>query len=229
MLRQMQSYPHSFAGKSLQDIFTSVTATSCPNSLNFHLHTVHSDGKMQPEQIVEQSIDLKASHIAITDHHSISGYQIAETYLKNLASSTGLKLPKLWIGAEMNASLLFTEVHILGYGFDPEHPAMQPYLQGKTTAGVDYQAMSVINALHLADGLAVLAHPVRYRRPPEELIPAAAALGIDGVETYYGYDNCDPWRPSPRQTERVKNLGDRYNLLHTCGTDSHGPRITRRV
>jgi predicted metal-dependent phosphoesterase TrpH len=230
MVSQVHTYSQSLASTSLQNIFASVDSSSCPNLLNFHLHTVHSDGKMQPNDLIEQAIALQVSHISITDHHSVSGYRSAQAYLQKYADKNPhTQLPKLWIGVEMNASLLFTEVHILGYDFDPAHVAMQPYLQGKTTAGIDYQAVSVISALHRAGGLAVLAHPVRYRRSPEELIPAAALLGIDGVETYYGYDNAEPWRPSPKQTDKVKKLGDRYNLLHTCGTDSHGLKISKRI
>ncbi|PZO35545.1 MAG: PHP domain-containing protein [Pseudanabaena frigida] len=218
----------SSASCKLRNIFASVDAMSCPQRLNFHLHTVHSDGKMHPEDLIQQAIALRLSDLAITDHHAIEGYYIAKKYL---ARQTGNpeSLPTLWTGIEVNASLIFTEVHILGYGFDPKHEAMQPYLQSKTTAGLDYQAISVIKAMHLAGGLAVLAHPARYRRSPEDLIPAAAALGIDGVETYYGYDNSDPWKPSPRQTEEIRHLAESYGLMHTCGTDSHGFKISRRL
>lgn len=204
---------------------------SCPHRLNFHLHTVHSDGKMQPIDVVQQAIAMRVCHLAITDHHAISGYSIARQYLDQVFSQSDdpHALPTLWSGIEINASLNFTEVHILGYGFDADHEAMQPYLQSKTTAGLDYQAISVIKSIHLAGGLAVLAHPARYRRSPEDLIPTAAALGIDGVETYYGYDNSDPWKPSPRQTEEIRDLADSYGLMHTCGTDSHGFKISRRL
>jgi predicted metal-dependent phosphoesterase TrpH len=214
----------------LRHVFSSVSAKSCPERLNFHLHTVFSDGRMQPEDIVNQAIAAKVSHIAITDHHTVEGYLIAKRMLQRLQQSTPeLTLPQLWVGVEINASLIFNEVHILGYGFDPDHSAMQPYLQGHTTAGLDYQCFSVIKAIHLAGGLAVLAHPARYRRSAEDLIAAAANLGIDGLETYYGYDHCDPWYPSPKQMVIVKHLGDRHKLLHTCGTDSHGLKISRRL
>ncbi|MEA5476045.1 PHP domain-containing protein [Pseudanabaena galeata UHCC 0370] len=221
----------SNATKRLRNIFASVDAMSCPHRLNFHLHTVHSDGKMQPVDLIQQAIALRVSDLAITDHHAIAGYYIAKKYLDRSISQSSdpQSLPTLWSGIEVNASLIFTEVHILGYGFDPEHKAMLPYLQGKTTAGLDYQAISVIKAMHLAGGLAVLAHPARYRRSPEDLIPAAAALGIDGVETYYGYDNSDPWKPSPRQTEEIRHLAESHGLLHTCGTDSHGFKISKRL
>jgi predicted metal-dependent phosphoesterase TrpH len=214
----------------LRHILSSVSAKSCPERLNFHLHTVFSDGRMQPEDIVNQAIAAKVSHIAITDHHTVEGYLIAKRMLQRLAQqSPPDSLPQLWVGVEINASLIFNEVHILGYGFDPDHSAMQPYLQGHTTAGLDYQCFSVIKAIHLAGGLAVLAHPARYRRSAEDLITAAANLGIDGLETYYGYDHCDPWFPSPKQMVVVKHLGDRHKLLHTCGTDSHGLKISRRL
>lgn len=215
----------------LRELFTSIDVMSCPHKLNFHLHTIYSDGKMQPEELIKQAIAMCLSDLAITDHHSIAGYWIAKQYLDHVISQSSdpEALPTLWSGIEVNASLIFTEVHILGYGFDPNHEAMQPYLQSKTTAGLDYQAISVIKAMHLAGGLAVLAHPARYRRSPEELIHAAAALGIDGVETYYAYDNSEPWRPSPRQTEEILQLAEIYGLMHTCGTDSHGYKISKRL
>ncbi len=221
----------SSATSRLRKIFASVSALSCPQRLNFHLHTVHSDGKMQPLDLIQQAIALCLSDLAITDHHAVSGYYIAKQYLERISSQspTPKPLPTLWSGIEINASLIFTEVHILGYSFDPNHEAMQPYLQSKTTAGLDYQAISVIKAIHLAGGLAVLAHPARYRRSPEDLIPAAAALGIDGVETYYGYDNSDPWKPSPHQTEEIHHLANIHGLMHTCGTDSHGFKISKRL
>jgi len=221
----------SSATSRLRKIFASVDAMSCPHRLNFHLHTVYSDGKMQPVDLIQQAIALRLSDLAITDHHAIAGYYLAKQHLDRAVSQSAdpQSFPTLWSGIEVNASLIFTEVHILGYGFDPEHEAMHPYLQGKTTAGLDYQAISVIKAVHLAGGLAVLAHPARYRRSPEDLIQAAAALGIDGVETYYGYDNSDPWKPSPRQTEEIRNLAESHGLVHTCGTDSHGFKISKRL
>jgi len=215
----------------LRQIFAAVTPKSCPGALNFHLHTVFSDGRMQPEDIVNQAIAAQVSHFAITDHHTVDGYLIANRMLQRLKqqSDSANQFPKIWVGVEINASLMFNEVHILGYGFDPDHIAMQAYLQGHTTAGLDYQCTSVIKSIHLAGGLAILAHPARYRRSAEDLIPAAVSLGIDGLETYYGYDHCDPWFPSPKQLAIVKYLGDSYGLLHTCGTDSHGLKISRRL
>jgi predicted metal-dependent phosphoesterase TrpH len=77
--------------------------------------------------------------------------------------------------------------------------------------------------------LAVLAHPFRYWLPAEVLVPAAAALGIDGLEVYYAYKNPEPWSPSPEETAIGEELAQTYGLLKTCGTDSHGSSILRRI
>jgi predicted metal-dependent phosphoesterase TrpH len=217
---------------NLETVFQNIEADSCPHSFNFHMHTVYSDGQLQPEALIQQAIAIGLQGLAITDHHSVSGYQLAHKWLENShpGSDAGTK-PILWSGVEISAGLLGTEVHILGYAFDLNHSSLQPYLQGHghQAEGEAYQACQVITALHQAGGLAVLAHPARYQRPATDLIAAAAKLGIDGIETYYCYTNPKPWRPSPEQTKLVRKLGDTYDLLHTCGTDTHGLNLLQRL
>jgi predicted metal-dependent phosphoesterase TrpH len=222
---------------SLRQVFQTITAESCPRFYNFHMHTVCSDGKLQPEQLMEQAIAIGLSGLAITDHHSTGGYFRAQRWLSSLQPAwvdeaenpPSRPLPRLWAGMEITAELLADEVHILCYAFDPAHPDLHVYQQGQSVDGDARQAGRVIAAVHRAGGLAVLAHPARYKRSPQELIPAAADLGIDGIETYYAYNNPSPWQPSPRQTEEVRQLGDRLGLLHTCGTDTHGLDLLQRL
>lgn len=224
--------PSSESVFALKEVFHTLDVDSCPGSYNFHLHTVYSDGKLQPEGLMEQAIAIGIKGLAITDHHSTRGYHKALLWLEHWkldhpeGSATA---PTLWSGVEISAYLLNVEVHILGYGFTPEHPCLQPYLQGKGAKGEDYQAVNVIDALHAAGGLAVLAHPCRYRHSAEQLIPEAVRLGIDGVETYYAYANPNPWHPSSPQTQQVRELSHTYGLLNTCGTDTHGLNILMRM
>ncbi|MEO0374862.1 MAG: PHP domain-containing protein [Cyanobacteria bacterium P01_A01_bin.17] len=213
------------AQPSLVDVFQTVNGESCPYRYNFHLHTCYSDGQLQPEALMEQAVMLKLEELAITDHHSIEGYQAAAQWLQH---QSGRVLPRLWAGVEITARLAQTEVHVLAYGFDAEAPALQPYLQGHRVEGELEQAESVINAIHGAGGLAVLAHPARYKKSPEDLTVAAVALNIDGLETYYCYKSNDPWLPSPVQTRLVQQLAEQYDLLQTCGTDTHGLDIQQR-
>lgn len=211
---------------ALKQVFETIDARSCPYSFNFHMHTVCSDGNLQPAALIEQAVRLGLKGLAITDHHSVRGYQLAQRWLEEQELTDA---PHLWTGMEITSSLLKTEVHILCYAFNPEHPAMQLYMQGKAPQGSDALAANVISAVHQANGLAVLAHPARYRLRATELIPAAAESGIDGVETYYAYNNPKPWQPSPAETQLIKQLAATYSLLSSCGTDTHGLNLLQRL
>lgn len=217
---------------ALRQVFASVNADSCPHHYNFHMHTTHSDGQLRPDLLVGQALDIGLKGFAITDHHQISGFYAAQRCLEEWQQQPEnyqKTVPHLWTGTEITAQLLDTEVHILGYAFDPFHPAIANYLDGVAPRGDRAQAQQVISAIHQGGGLAVLAHPARYRRSAELLIPAAVNAGIDGVETYYAYGNPKPWRASPEETHRVKQYSHQYHLLNTCGTDTHGPNLLHRV
>jgi predicted metal-dependent phosphoesterase TrpH len=218
----------------LRQVFASIQADSCPKQYNFHMHTNCSDGRLTPEDLMTQATEIGLQGMAITDHHCVEGYYRAARWLEDRSmlqgsGSANAESLQLWTGIEITAYLSPVDVHILGYGFDPLEPSLAPYLTGREPRGVDARAERVIAALHKAGAIVVLAHPSRYRRSPEELIPTAVSLGIDGVETYYAYNNPNPWIPSFEQTETVKRLGNSYNLLHTCGTDTHGLNLLQRL
>ncbi|WP_414529364.1 PHP domain-containing protein [Nodularia chucula] len=213
----------------LRQVFDRVDAQSCPKLFNFHMHTVYSDGKLQPSMLMEQAIAIGLQGLAITDHHTINGYNAAQSWLVKYRENASENTPLLWSGVEINAKLLDVEVHILAYAFETEHSSMKPYVQRKPTTGKDYQANNVIAAIHEAGGLAVLAHPARYKRSHFDLIPAAAERGIDGVEAFYAYNNPKPWTPSTVETEQVQNLATEYHLFNTCGTDTHGLSLLQRL
>lgn len=214
----------------LKQVFQSIDAQSCPRYFNFHMHTVYSDGRLQPNVLMEQAVTIGLKGFAITDHHSVDGYQVAQHWLEDWKwNNPSAHTPHLWTGVEINANLLNVEVHILGYAFDPQHSSIRNYIQKKATTGEEYQAANVIGAIHQAGGLAVLAHPARYKRSLFDLIPAAAAVGIDGVETFYAYNNPNPWKPSALESQQVQQLAGEYGLYNTCGTDTHGLSLLQRL
>jgi predicted metal-dependent phosphoesterase TrpH len=214
----------------LKQVFQNIDAQSCPTTFNFHMHTVFSDGKLQPSTLMEQAIAIGLKGLAITDHHSISGYLAAKSWLQDWKwSNPTVEAPCLWSGVEINANLLNVEVHILAYGFEPEHRSLKPYTQRKITTGEEYEAVNVIGAIHEAGGLAVLAHPARYRRSHFDLIPEAAQLGIDGVEAFYAYNNPNPWRPTVLESQQVQKMAAEHGLFNSCGTDTHGLSLLTRL
>ena len=205
----------------LRAVLETIGPESCPGSLNFHCHTVCSDGSLEPVALIEQATARKLSHIAVTDHHSIAGYEPMHDWLDR-ARNRGENTPTLWSGMEISCILQGCLVHVLALGFTPGHPALVPYSSGDAAVGAPLRAGEVRKAIHNAGGLAILAHPGRYRLNFSVLIDAAAELGFDGGEAWYDYDMQQHWACTPLICESIdqqlKNLG----LLRTCGTDTHG-------
>jgi predicted metal-dependent phosphoesterase TrpH len=218
------------SGELLKQVFQKIDAQSCPKLFNFHMHTVYSDGRLEPSALMEQAIAIGLKGLAITDHHNIDGYLAAQTWLEDWQwKNPDASVPHLWSGTEINANLLNNEVHILAYAFEPNSSSLKPYLQRKPATDKEYEAANVIEAIHDAGGLAVLAHPARYRRSHYDLIAAAVERGIDGVESFYAYNNPNPWQPSATETQQVLKLAGEYGLFNTCGTDTHGLSLLQRL
>ena len=208
-------------GHPLEAVLAGVTQRCCPTRVNFHCHTVWSDGSLRPTDLAQQALALGLQHLAITDHHSLGAYDEAFALLQH-ASERGQPAPRLWRGVEISALLEGCLVHVLALGFAAHHPSLRPYLQGSSQVGDALRAEVVVSAIHEAGGLAVLAHPGRYRLPFKTLIAAAAHQGFDGAETWYDYGMAAVWTPTPVVCEAIATEVRRCGLLMSCGTDTHG-------
>lgn len=75
-----------------------------------------------------------------------------------------------------------------------------------------------IDAILQADGIPILAHPMLYHLPEEELDQLVDRLqkhGLQGIETIYStYTN--------EEEETVRQLAQKYSLFITGGSDFHG-------
>ena len=206
---------------SLEQVLQGVHSGSCPGELNFHCHTLHSDGSLRPEELASQAASLGLRHLAITDHHSTAALEPAGQTLERLAQQ-GSAVPQLWSGIEISCLLEGCLVHVLGLDFDAQARALEPYRQGQAPVGQVLRAEEVVKRIHGAGGLALLAHPGRYRKPFGPLIDAAAALGFDGAEAYYDYAMAPHWQPTPLVCDAIASQLEKLGLLRSCGTDSHG-------
>lgn len=215
------------ADHPLVRVLEGVDAGSCPTRLNFHCHTLFSDGSLPPEQLADQAIELGLDHFAVTDHHSSQACLPIQRHLGR-RQLDGQRVPTLWSGVEISCLLEGCLVHVLGLGFELDHPAMVPYLEGQAVVGPALQARAVRQAIQAAGGLALLAHPARYRLPHQPLILAAAALGFDGAEAYYDYEQKSRWQASPRICEAIAAQLSSLGLLSSCGTDTHGLQLRGR-
>ena len=190
------------------------------------MHTTKSDGSLSPLDLYKQAVKLKIKHISITDHHNTEAYSIIDSWLnknKRLCSHT-----KLWTGIEITSLLDGCLVHILGIGFDQKCKSLDKYCQNQSVIGQDLECRNLIKSIHDANGLAILAHPARYRKSFSSLIKAAKECDIDGVEVWYDYERSSIWTPTELICNKINDLRLKYNLLSTCGTDTHGLSIIKR-
>ena len=74
-------------------------------------------------------------------------------------------------------------------------------------------AMEAIDLIHLAGGLAVMAHPGLNHN--DGLIPDLVDAGMDGIECFHT-------KHSTALTQRYLEIADRLQLLVTGGSDCHG-------
>lgn len=84
---------------------------------DLHCHTTCSDGSETPEQVINLAKNSGLSALSITDHDTIDAYETAIP----LAKEANLTL---LTGVEFSTVLKQTSIHLLGYGFDINHPAI---------------------------------------------------------------------------------------------------------
>ena len=205
----------------LASVLRGVDRGSCPHRLNFHCHTVWSDGSLKPAELAEQALAIGLEHLAVTDHHICAAHEEIEAHFRS-AAAAGRAVPTLWRGVEISCLLEGCLVHVLALGFAAEHDALRPYLQGQAVVGAALRADAVVAAIREAGGLALLAHPARYRLSHQQLLAAAAEQGFDGAEAWYDYEMGARWQPSPLICEAIANNLRQRGLLMSCGTDTHG-------
>ena len=208
-------------------IIKSITKYSCPKSINFHLHSTYSDGSLTAIEIYKQAIELNIDHYAITDHHSVDAY-IELSKSNDSIYKDRSNFPKLWTGIEITCLLKGCLVHVLGLGFNHKSKYLLPYVDHKSAIGNELLASTVVDSIHKANGIAVLAHPARYKLPFDLLIKEASKLHFDAVETWYNYERAHNWIPSEFVCDKIFDCANSYSLLSTCGTDSHGLSLLRR-
>lgn len=91
--------------------------------IDLHTHTNISDGSETPESTVEIARDAGLSAIAITDHDTAAGVKRAQTAGKDNGVEVigGIELGCGWYGRE---------IHMLGYGIDPDNAGLKGVLDG---------------------------------------------------------------------------------------------------
>lgn len=86
------------------------------------MHTVHSDGALSPEDLLELVRQKNLAAFSITDHDALEGYR----QTKKLLTEDD---PELISGVELSAEIEGEDMHLLGYLFDPDDAALNRSLE----------------------------------------------------------------------------------------------------
>ena len=93
-----------------------------PITVDLHLHTTASDGKLSPTQLVELAGSKGLQTISVSDHDTTAGLIEAQ---RAVDSIPGMRLIP---GIELSCDVPGGEVHMLGYFMDVNDPGFQDIL-----------------------------------------------------------------------------------------------------
>lgn len=190
------------------------------NKVNLHIHTTFSDGKTRPENILNQAKQKGYKKIAICDHNTIEAHK----FIKDDILLTGVEFD-VWCG--------YVFMHLLAYGIDPENTELQAFCaKSKEETELDIirifakrDIKKLIEAIHNAGGIAVLAHPACcWAISLDSFVKKLISLGLDGIEVYYPYKR-HRGIIKFHKASTVEKIADKYGLIKTGGTDLHGTEL----
>jgi len=122
-----------------------------PATIDLHLHTLASDGRLSPTELIQLVAKQGLETISITDHDSTEGLEEAYEAAK--------KFPYMRIipGIEMSADIPGDEVHVLGYFLDYHDVEFQEML-------TELRRGRVGRAEVMVEKLVALGKPVEWER-----------------------------------------------------------------
>jgi predicted metal-dependent phosphoesterase TrpH len=92
--------------------------------IDLHLHTLASDGRSTPEELVAHAAAAGLTTIAVTDHDTMSAVPAARA----AAEKAGVRVVP---GIEITAVQDERDVHILGYFMSPDNAELTEFLEGQ--------------------------------------------------------------------------------------------------
>jgi predicted metal-dependent phosphoesterase TrpH len=95
-----------------------------PSPVDLHTHTTRSDGVLAPGDLVTAAVACGVTTLAITDHDTLAGYRevVATGLPPGLTLVSGVEINAL---VTRDLGLWEGELHILGFGMDPDDDAFE--------------------------------------------------------------------------------------------------------
>ncbi len=93
--------------------------------VDFHMHSIYSDGVKSPEELLRHALDCNLSMMALTDHDEIDGIKALRTAQEQLDPEKTIKIIN---GCEFSADYKDKSIHILGYRFDETNKELRDFI-----------------------------------------------------------------------------------------------------
>lgn len=94
--------------------------------VDFHMHSIYSDGVKSPEELLRHALDFNLSMMALTDHDEIDGIKALRTAQQQLDPEETIKIIN---GCEFSADYKDKSIHILGYRFDETNKELMDFIE----------------------------------------------------------------------------------------------------
>jgi len=98
--------------------------------IDLHTHTTASDGRLSPAELVARAAAARVTVLAVTDHDTVAACAAAA----DACASAGIEFVT---GIEITAVQDATYVHVLGYFFDRDSPALLGFLAEQRQRRID--------------------------------------------------------------------------------------------
>jgi 3',5'-nucleoside bisphosphate phosphatase len=119
-------------------------------SLDLHLHSTVSDGRLAPGEVVRLAHRQGVTTMALTDHDNTDGVAEAE----QVGAALGVRVIP---GIELSTDLPGVSIHVLGLFLNYRDRSFQATVQ-------QYRAARLTRAQHMVDALAALGAPISVAR-----------------------------------------------------------------
>ena len=95
------------------DVLADLSNLSSSMRIDLHSHTHCSDGGLSPKELIDRAVNFQIDVLAITDHDTVAGLDIAKDYIVETNSPI-----KLVNGIEISTAWHGFEIHIVGLNID---------------------------------------------------------------------------------------------------------------
>lgn len=205
---------------------------------DLHLHSLVSDGDLDPTALVREAARRGLGEISITDHDAVGAYSWMDGEVFEAARRNGVTLR---VGVELDADLEGTEVHVLGFDLRLEAGGLADHLEAVRLARFERarREIAIVNSLLGREAITedVIFVPARVTFMKPHFIHPLLDRGL-----FAAYEEANAWYrknvrsgvivPKPAAVDAIRLIhgaGGWAVLAHPAYYEKSGLRILDRL